>query len=176
LSSCRAIYALIILSLFIPGAASLPFSRFLSSLALICDHVLSLLSAYIPLVEGLCAVRWILYYGSHDPAYQHNGSLSQKMSSTMSIAIVCRFVPASNTRPRRISAKVGNRRPVIRSYPDAGDDVACYAAVALEALKLSGFGSMHEMVLHPGHTPDGYVFAVAFPWSVAIPVIREVVL
>lgn len=91
----------------------------------------------------------------------------------MSIAIVCKFIPASNTRPRRISAKVGNRKPIIRSYPDVGDDVDCYAQVALEALKLSDFGSMQEgMALVPGHTPDGYVFAVTFPWSKSIAVAK----
>ena len=89
----------------------------------------------------------------------------------MSIAIVCKFVPASNTRPRRISAKVGDRKPIIRSYPDAGADVDCYAKVAIEALKLSEFGGMQDgMVLHAGHTPDGYTFAVSFPWTKAFAV------
>lgn len=89
----------------------------------------------------------------------------------MAIAIICKFVPATNTRPRRISAKVGNRKPIIRSYPDRGDDVDCYAAVALEALSLSGYGSAQRgKVLYPGHTPDGYIFVVAFPWSKAFPV------
>ena len=90
----------------------------------------------------------------------------------MPIAIVCTFVPAYNTRPRRISAKVGNRKPIIRPYPDVGDDVDCYAQVALEALKLSEFGSMQDgMTLHAGHTPDGYTFVVAFPWTKTFPVI-----
>jgi len=90
----------------------------------------------------------------------------------MTIAITCKFIPASNTRPRRISAKIGNRKPIIRSYPDKGEDVDCYAAVALEALRLSEFGSaQRDVVLWPAHTPDGYVFAIAFPWtqSIAVP-------
>ena len=91
----------------------------------------------------------------------------------MSIAIVCKFIPASNTRPRRISAKVGDRKPITRSYPDVGDDVDCYAQVAMEALTLSGFGSMQGgMTLHAGHTPDGYTFAVSFPWTKTFPVIK----
>lgn len=88
----------------------------------------------------------------------------------MSIAIICKFVPATNTKPRRISAKVGNRRPILRSYPDSGEDVDCYATVAMEALRLSEFGIAQEgKVLHAGHTPDGYVFVVAFPWSKSFP-------
>lgn len=88
----------------------------------------------------------------------------------MTIAIICKFVPATNTRPRRISARVGNRKPIIRPYPDKGDAVNCYAAVAREALAVSGYGSAQEgKVLHPGHTPDGYIFVVAFPWSKALP-------
>ena len=91
----------------------------------------------------------------------------------MSVAIVCKFIPASNTRPRRISAKVGDRKPIIRSYPDIGDDVNCYAQVAMEALKISRFGSMHdEMTLHAGHTVEGYTFVVTFPWTKTFPVVK----
>lgn len=91
----------------------------------------------------------------------------------MSIAIVCKFIPQSNARPRRISAKVGDRKPIIRNFPDVGDDVDRYAKVALEALKLSEFGSMQDgMVLHPGFTPDGYTFAVSFPWTKTFKVIK----
>ena len=91
----------------------------------------------------------------------------------MSIAIVCKFIPASNTRPRRISARVGERRPIIRSYPAAGDDVDCYAQVAMEALRLSKFGCMHDgMTLHAVHTVEGYTFAVTFSWTKTFPVIK----
>ena len=97
----------------------------------------------------------------------------RRNESPMSIAIVCKFVTASSTRPRRISAKVGDRKPIIRRYPDIGDAVDCYAQVALEALMLSGFGSMQDgMTLHAGHTPEGYTFAVSFPWTKTFPVIK----
>ena len=89
----------------------------------------------------------------------------------MSIAIVCRFVTASSTRPRRISAKVGDHKPIIRRYPDIVDAVDCYAQVALEALMLSGL-MQDGMTLHAGHTPEGYTFAVSFPWTKTFPVIK----
>ena len=97
----------------------------------------------------------------------------RRNENTMPLAIVCKFIPASNTRPRRISATISGFKTIIRSYPDAGDDADCYAQVALEALKLSGFGSRQEgMTLHAGDTPEGYTFVASFPWTRTFPVIK----